>query len=403
MRLRPSPQLDATVAELSASTGPVGVAVSGGGDSVAMLESLSGRLPAHRLRIVTVDHGLRPEATDECAFVNAAAQAKNLQCETLVLSDLAAGGNLMARAADARRAAIAKWARSRNIADVCLGHTRDDVAESFLLRLGRGAGLAGLAAMTSGRERCGIRWHRPMLDHGRAELRDALDRAGTTWIDDPSNTDDRFDRSRIRRHLALLSDVGIDAEGLAMTAHRLRSADQVAEDAARCAFAQICHVEHGDVLVDASAFGHLPSETSFRILSSTLKWIGNSPYPPRAEQVLRMTDLAAGRTLNGVIVTGDAARPRLTREFGRVRDHAVSGGDRWDGRWHAATKEDGCRVAALGEVGLRQCPEWRKSGIPRAALLAAPAIWRDDNVLHAPVLRIGRPDALQIRPHPLSG
>jgi len=176
--------------------GPLGVAISGGGDSTALLLLLHAARRA--VLAVTVDHGLRPESAAEAAAVGALCAARGIPHDTLVWAEGPESGNLQARARQARRRLIADWARGRGIGDVALGHTLDDQAETVLLRLARGSGVDGLAAMAAVAEGDGVRWHRPLLGIGRGALRDWLRGEGVAWIDDPSNEDPRFDRVRVR-------------------------------------------------------------------------------------------------------------------------------------------------------------------------------------------------------------
>ena len=126
--------------------GPVAVAVSGGGDSVALLLLLQ-ETGARPLAAVTVDHGLRPESAAEAAAVAALCSARGIAHTLLRWEEPAGAGNLQARAREARRRLIGDWARGRGIGAVALGHTLDDQAETFLLRLARGSGVDGLSGM----------------------------------------------------------------------------------------------------------------------------------------------------------------------------------------------------------------------------------------------------------------
>ena len=128
----------------------------------------------------------------------------------------------------ARLRLLGAWARRQGIAAVALGHTRDDVAETLLMRLSRGAGIDGLAAMSARREAEGMLWLRPLLEIGREELRDWLRHQGATWIEDPSNENLSFERARIRRAMATL---GLDPAQLAQSAGHLATA-RAALDAA---------------------------------------------------------------------------------------------------------------------------------------------------------------------------
>ncbi|MEZ5715745.1 MAG: tRNA lysidine(34) synthetase TilS [Paracoccaceae bacterium] len=181
---------------VNAKVGHVAVAVSGGGDSMALLLLIEHWAREHgaKLSAVTVDHGLRPEAAGEAAMVAAFCAGRGIPHDTLKWSGWDGKGNLQAAARAARYRLIADWARAKGVETVCLGHTRDDQAETFLMRLARKAGSDGLRGMDRDFEREGLRWARPVLGIGRADLRAFLERRGVAWVEDPSNQDEGFDR-----------------------------------------------------------------------------------------------------------------------------------------------------------------------------------------------------------------
>jgi tRNA(Ile)-lysidine synthase len=178
----------------------VGVAVSGGPDSMAMLALAAQALPG-RVRAATVDHGLRPEARDEAAMVAGWCAGAGVPHATLEAGLNAEEANLQARAREARYTLLAGWAREIGAACVATAHHADDQAETFLMRAARGSGLAGLAGVRPRAVIAGVTVVRPLLEWRRAELRAIARRRETPFVDDPSNQDLRFDRARARRLL----------------------------------------------------------------------------------------------------------------------------------------------------------------------------------------------------------
>lgn len=381
----------------------LGVAVSGGGDSMALLHLLAdwARDGGPGIAAVTVDHGLRPGAAVEAAAVSRTCAGLGVPHEILRWHWDGAG-NLQDRARRARLSLIADWARGQGIGMVALGHTADDQAETFLMRLGRGSGLDGLSGMAARRGAEGITWVRPLLSARRAALRDFLRDTGAEWFEDPSNEDTEFARVRARRALAELRSLDIGAEGIAETAARLRQARDALAEYARRAARVLVRIEAGDVLVDPEGFADLPEETRFRLVSHALVWVASAEYPPRrAAMEAAWAEVTGGRpvTLHGCLLL-PAARGRgirICREYGAVRGLAVpiaaAAGTTWDARWRlvapAGKDVTGLTIRALGDEGLRVAPGWRRAGRPRAALLAAPAVWRGDVLVAAP--QAGRP------------
>jgi tRNA(Ile)-lysidine synthase len=381
-------------------SGPFGIAVSGGGDSVALMALAAdwGRAEGVTLRVATVDHGLRAEAAAEARRVAAQAASLGLAHDTLTWRWDGAG-NLQDAARRGRMRALADWAAARGLTAVLLGHTRDDVAETFLMRLARGSGVDGLSAMAPRRAAEGTVWLRPLLGFTRDELRAELARRGLTWAEDPSNDDPRFDRARARQVLGALVPLGVSAETLAATADRLAAASAVLRGVAAKAAARVVRQgPAGEALIDAAGFADLPAEIARRILAGVLVWIASADYPPRHEALEALAaGLRQGRggTLHGCLVTVSAGVIVACREAQAVAGLEAPAPGLWDGRWQlsgatsapapAPAPGGGLTIRALGEAGLALCPDWRATGAARAALLAGPAVWQGDRLVAAPL------------------
>jgi tRNA(Ile)-lysidine synthase len=370
----------------------IGLAVSGGSDSMAMLGLIVpwARAEGVAVSVATVDHGLRPEAAAEAAFVAGACAAMGVPHRVLDWRGWDGRGNLPARARAARMDLLTAWAREVGADAVALGHTLDDQAETVLLRLARGSGVDGLSGMAADRTQGGLRWVRPLLGVRREALRDYLRAEGRVWVDDPSNEDTRYDRVKARRALHLLAPLGVDAEGLAETADRLRRARTALDAYARRAAADVARVEAGDVVFARQAFDGLPEETRLRLWSDAIRWVGGTVYRPRLAALQgALADMAAARrrTLQGTILTRGRDLWRVSREWAAVQDLRVPVGKVWDGRWMVEGPEG--EVRALG-AAVAQVPGWRDAGLPRATLLASPAVWRGGALVAAPVAGFGR-------------
>lgn len=379
-----------------AQPGTVGVAVSGGGDSMALLH-LAWRwsgLTGVPVAAVTVDHGLRPEAAEEAALVAAFCAPRGIPHDVLRWRDRPATGNLMAAARDARYRLISGWARGRGIGHVFLGHTADDIAETFLMRLARRAGVDGLAMMEARFDRHGILWARPLWQQSRADLRDYLTRQGLSWVEDPTNADDSRQRTRARAALAALRGLGIDAEVLKdVSLHMLMARGALdyyaAEEAGR-----LVHIEGGDLVLDRRPRPPVPPEIERRLLSAAIRWVGRLDYPPRGGALLRLdADLALGgsATLGGCLVTAEQGGKalRIAREHAAVAGLTGPTDAVWDRHWKLeGPHAPDLHVAALGEA-VPDCPDWRGSGLPRASLMASPAVWRGTDLVAAPLAGLG--------------
>lgn len=380
--------IDTSFAELLPKR--VGIAVSGGGDSMALLH-LFARWAAqtgHAIAAVTVDHGLRAGSRAEAEGVAQFCQGHGIEHEILTWSRPAGAGNLPAEARSGRYELMAQWAQARGIGGIALGHTADDGAENFLMRLGRAAGLEGLAQMHHLFERGGIHWARPLWQHARADLRRYLQRHGVGWAEDPSNDDPSYQRTKVRRALPLLADIGIDASRLQQSATALRQAQAALAHYTRVEAARHVTQEGGDLLFPQRMTTVIPCEVERRMTVAALQWVGSNPYPPRRPfsgvlaHVMAQQDRA---TVAGCIIMRRKGAFRITREYNAVKDMRCPTDSVWDRRWRLdGPHAPDLQVRALGEA-VRALPDWRSTDLPRRTLMASPAVWRGDMLVAAPV------------------
>ena len=341
------------------------------------------------LHAVTVDHGLRPEATAEAAMVAAACVKLGLTHDCLDWEGPQATGNLPDAARRARYGLIADWARSRALDMVALAHTADDQAETVLMRLARGSGVDGLSPMAARRRHLGITWVRPLLWARRADLRSYLQGLGQGWAEDPTNDDPAYDRVQARRALAALSPLGITVEGLIATAHRMEMArdalGRTAADLARVAVT----AEAGDLVIARAPFAAAPFEIQARLLAQALIFVASADYRPRWTALMAAYGaMMDGRktTLHGCMILPGKRTVRILREPASVRAAVALHGALWDGRWRLTGPADGAfTLRALGEAGLALCPDWRATGLPRPSVLGSPAVWSGERLVAAPL------------------
>lgn len=382
--------------------GPVGVAVSGGGDSVALLFLLRDCLPPDRLRVATVDHGLRPGSAGEAAQVAATCARLGLAHDTLRWTGWDGRGNLQDAARRARLRLLTDWARRHGLAALALGHTVEDQAETVLMRLARSAGVAGLAAMPAAYARDGLTVFRPLLGVERTALRIELVARGEAWIEDPSNADTRFDRVRLRKAAPALAELGLTAQALANVADNMARAEAALAAQTAQAVARL-RQEDGDLFLPDALLKDLPEDILRRLVAAGVTWITGAAYPPRRAPLLAaLADLRAGRrvALAGCRLLPGRGGVRICRDAWALREARAAVGQVWDGRWiltpPAGTEPDpGLQVGVLGRDGLAQCPHWRDSGRPQAAVMATPAVWSGGRLVSAPLA--GRAQGWQAR------
>ncbi|MGY4285336.1 tRNA(Ile)-lysidine synthase [Bradyrhizobium sp. LM2.7] len=262
------------------------LAVSGGPDSVALMwlaarwqRSLA-RGP--RLLVVTVDHGLRPEAAREAREVKRQAAALGLTHRILRWRGAKPKTGLPAAAREARYRLLAQAACAAGASHVLTAHTRDDQAETLLMRLLRGSGIVGLSAMARLAERDGIVLARPLLDVPKSQLVATLKRAKLGFADDPTNRDTAFTRPRLRALLPQLATEGGDIRNLARLAARLARANAAVEVLADGAERFLRLRDRGDAPHDlrgrsfeAAGFAALPEEVRLRLLLRAINALGH--------------------------------------------------------------------------------------------------------------------------------
>ncbi|MEM9145572.1 MAG: tRNA lysidine(34) synthetase TilS [Pseudomonadota bacterium] len=386
--------------------GALGVAVSGGGDSTALLLLAAewARAQERRIEAVTLDHRLRAESAADAQAVADLARRLSVPHTCLAWeTGQGPGGNLQARAREARQQLIGDWASEAGLEAVLLGHTLDDQAETFLLRLARGSGLDGLSGMRERADLAGTLWMRPLLGIRRAALRAWLAALGVPWFEDPSNDDTRFGRVQARRMLAALAPLGITADRLAETAGRLDDDRGVLEEAvAKLAGTARRWGALGEVTMVLPALADAPPALTMRLFGDTLRRVGGAHYAPRRARLealwARLTEADfGGATLGGCVLEHKGGDLIVYREpAAQAARVAVDRGGVWDGRWslRSGALPDSTGLGALGAEGVATVraaldPEdlpaaWHTA--PHGLRLALPALWYGGDLLAVPHL-----------------
>ncbi|WP_298257669.1 tRNA lysidine(34) synthetase TilS [uncultured Litoreibacter sp.] len=394
-----APELPDDILSLIHRDKVIGVAVSGGSDSMGLLHLLL--QAGAKVSVATVNHNLRDEAATEAQVVADFCASHGVPHDVLHWR-WDGQGNLSDQARRGRYDLLADWASRVGACAVALGHTADDNIETFLMGLSRGAGLDGLSGMRPEFETAGVTFLRPLLTARRADLQDVLARAGVRWCDDPTNDDPSYHRVQVRQNMNALKAVGISPEQILMSVSNLHATRRdVNADLARAVEGRFC-LELGDVCFELDWVETLSPESQRRVLNSALQFVSGREYPPRGAKIMRvLADLRQKSVLHGCVITQDAQRLRIGREYSAVADLITPSAEVWDGRWiaqgpHSKTTE----IRALGEAGLAQCGEvWRDAGAARSRILALPSIWDDGRLLAAPLAGLANNWAISLRQH----
>ncbi len=388
------------------------VAVSGGADSLALtlLAENWARKRGIEFVALTVDHGLRRGSKAEADQVGGWLANRGIKHHVLPWRGKKPQANVQALARQARYALMAKWCSGRGFKTLVLAHHLDDQAETLVLRLLRGSGVDGLAAMAPVSKQAGLTLLRPLLNIPGARLKATCRKFDQDWVEDPSNQNAEISRIRVRRFLEGVAPGDDLTQRLAVTASNMARARSALEWATGNLLQRsVVRNEAGYCLLDTPTFADAPEEIGLRALARIARSIGGKPYPPRFAGLTQLHGaltgggLGRGRTLGGCrFLTWDDG-VLIVRENRDVEQLSVrSGGSAqiWDGRFSVrlgrakGLSDKGLKVGVLGAVGWSQVkaagavapPDIDFSTIPGPARLTLPALWRGTELIAAPQL-----------------
>lgn len=366
----------------------IGLAVSGGADSLALMLLCAEWLKAGnrpRAIVYTLDHRLRPEAAAEAAMVARHARELGLPVRILHWEGEKPTTGVQATARAARYQLIGT-AMAEDGAEILLtAHHRRDQAETLLMRMAHGSGVSGLSGMRAFSQVEGITVFRPLLDTDSEALSALVAGRGWTPAVDPSNTDPTYERIRWRQALPGLASLGLTEARLALLAKRLQRADALAETATENFWNQYAAIDSfGVVAVDLAALPSAGVETGIRVLSRALARTGGGSWPELAAIEAVFARLVAGpfkgETLGGACFVTQGNTLLVFREAGRMADaeQVLVPGTRlvWDKRFVIMADTGGLSVRpahGLTRAGAQELLG-AAPGVPMNALAAAPLV-----------------------------
>ena len=356
---------------------------------------------------LTVDHGLRKASGQEALKVSHWAHIRGVPHQTLVWIGHKPAENIQARAREARYRLLGERMQKLGIKTLLTGHTRDDQAETFLLRLARGSGLDGLSGMAPVApfplpEFPELRIARPLLGFSHKQLMRTLIQVHQPWIDDPSNTNERFARVQIRNAMKALEPAGLTTDRIAAATTHLRRAREAIEANVAHLIATIDLTSWGYALAAADKFAAAPREVALRALAKLIEVIGGGEYPPRFEQTEAALDWLIsnagpkGRTLGGCrLARRDAKTILLAREESLLAKEdpiaTLEPGAScvWDRRFALTLSRSAAGpldVRRLGPAGLKKAVEAAAMPAiePRRIAAALPGFWSGTRLISAP-------------------
>lgn len=296
--------------------GKLGLAVSGGPDSLALLLLAAEARPG-RVRAATVDHGLRSEAAEEALATGRICAQLGVPHDVLRVT-VSKSASIQAQARAARYQALGEWAEHHGLTAVATAHHADDQAETLLMRLMRGSGIGGLVGIRAQRPlRGSVLLVRPLLGIRKSDLVAVVSAAGLDAADDPSNRDPRHDRTAVRALLAERPE--LDPERLARSAAALADAEEALRTFADLECAR-------GVTIDGSGFIYhpqAPREIRRRVARKLIARLASQAEVrgPDLERLLDRLEVGGGGTLAGVNVRAEDGGWRFAPAPQRTKLH----------------------------------------------------------------------------------
>ena len=351
-----------------------------------------------RCSVITIDHDLRAGSADETIFVARQAEKLGLSHRVGRWHERVDGGNLQQKARVARYRLIDEMREGADV--VLMAHTLEDQAETVLMRLRRPAGIDGLAGIPQKRRvfsQQGDFWLlRPLLKSSGVRLRAFLSDQAVDWVEDPSNSDRKYERVRMRQHLSELARQGITAQDLSNIAAKMAKSKMQLDAQVHQVAEMLTEEYSGDLRLRLSAFCGLPSLLQKRLFSKALCWVSANPYPPRQaarDQALDLLLLGKAQTLHGCLMFLWKNCLYITREAQAIAAEPVALRPKmlWDKRWRLTMSQtlasDALWVTALGPTEAAKLRPHLDIDLPFKALVAQPAIFDQTGFLCAPALR----------------
>ncbi len=232
------------------------------------------------------------------------ARAAKLKSRTLRWQGPPPVSDIEAAAREARYRLMGEWVRAEKLAALYVAHTRDDQAETFLLRLMRGSGLDGLSAMRPIAsfplpEFRDLAVVRPLLALERDAVRAHLAANKLAWLDDPMNQEDRFARVRLRKLVPALEAAGLSRARIAAAAGHIARARDALDTVTAAVLERAVRPAGGSFHIDSKALAAAPREIGLRALARLLMVVSENTYRPRFERLERLFDLLCDNRIGG--------------------------------------------------------------------------------------------------------
>jgi tRNA(Ile)-lysidine synthase len=384
----------------------IAVAVSGGVDSLCLallLQQWIHKQQGHLIAL-TVDHGLRLESTKEALQVGKWLKQHHIEHHILPWKGPKPTTRIQENARKERYRLLEEWCKNHNILHLCLGHQANDQVETFLFRLCRGSGIDGLAGMAAIVEKPNVRILRPLLKVKRERLQYTLLELKQEWIEDPSNLNDQYTRTRLRHIQKTLEPEGLTLESLSKTIQKLSLSRVELETQTTAHLANSFQIfPSGYGILDLPQLLEAQDDIIMRVLSASLTCISGKAYPPRRIYLERLKNSIVsgikikGRTCWGCSIIPWRGKLLIVRELSAISDQVLIENSkdiiRWDNRFSFVFKRNISNTVMLQNLGIQgwvqivgKKPDLQKKLIPPRVRPTLPALWQGDEVIAVPHL-----------------
>lgn len=420
----------------------IAVAVSGGSDSMALALLLGDLANESGIDFITitVDHNLRSESAGEAIQVGKWLGKYGIKHHILKWDGEKTPSNIQAKARKARHRLMADFCSSMGIKTLCVGHTSDDQAETLLIRLMRGSGVDGLAAIAPSSRVFGIRVIRPILNFTKQDLRQYLTLKKQEWVEDPSNENNKFTRVSVRKLINASDNPTLLNKRLAVTASHMARAKNYIEEKVRQSLVGIFTFNNlGFYTIDINKFKELHEEERLRSLAACLQHTGGKEYKTRFNELVALDKRIIdenprnGCTLWGCSIAPSHKKgeenllfiyrePALASQAIKIKINSHNSTE-WDGRFNCTIKDtdiEGLRIGALTKDGynglsktgfeinlmpkfneciLPSCSRKASAGVdffvPKKIIYSLPALWSLEKLLAVPHISYYADDSIK--------
>ena len=267
------------------------VAVSGGPDSLALcvLTKIYSIKKTLNVKYFLVNHKLRKDSSKEAKFVKNLLKKISIKLNILSWNGKKPKSNIQSVARVKRYSLLTKEAKKLKVKNILLGHHKDDVYENFIIRLIRGSGLNGMASFDIISINQNVNLLRPLLDISKIDLTHITNNVFKTYLEDPSNVDEKFQRSRIRNLIKYLEIEGLDKDKLNLTIKNLKFANEsIKFFVSKNLKENSIFLKKTKKIILNDEFFNQPDEIVFRSFAEVIKIIGKKYYFVRGKKIVKV-------------------------------------------------------------------------------------------------------------------